>query len=102
MLRCCRLYYKAHGPGTELNFELPKDRRAQLDRMMLEQLTDSYRKAVKAKMTSMYRGVSRSVSKSKWEACIGHHCKKFHLGYFEDEREAALAYDEAARELHGA
>ncbi len=102
MLRCCRLYYKAHGPGTELNFELPKDRRAQLDRMTLEQLVDSYRKAVKAKQHSQYTGVSWHAIAGKWVAYIVHQNKLFHLGCFEDEREAALAYDQAARELRGA
>ncbi len=70
--------------------------------MTLEQLVDSYRKAVKAKQHSQYTGVSWFARSGKWQAYIYHHYMRFHLGVFEDEREAALAYDEAARRLHGA
>jgi hypothetical protein len=40
---------------------------------------------------------------NKWAANIryGHDSKKYHLGYFEDEEDAAKAYDIAARKHHG-
>jgi hypothetical protein len=50
---------------------------------------------------SKYRGVSWSKSNKKWQAQIYFDGKKHHLGYFEDEEEAARAYDRAARVQHG-
>ena len=70
--------------------------------MTLEQLLDSYRKAVKARTTSQYRDVYWTTYRGKWRANIGVNGAKYHLGYFEDEREAAQAYDDAARQWHGA
>ncbi|MEN6424658.1 MAG: HNH endonuclease [Phycisphaerales bacterium] len=37
----------------------------------------------------------------KWEARIRSHGKVYHLGYFDDEVEAAKARDRKAYELHG-
>jgi hypothetical protein len=46
--------------------------------------------------TSVYLGVSRKSSSGKWCAQIQTEVGKKHIGYFEDEREAARAYDRAA------
>jgi hypothetical protein len=55
------------------------------------------------RQTSMYRGVSWHKSMNKWFARIGFDGtnKKHSLGYFEDEAQAASAYDRAARAQHG-
>jgi hypothetical protein len=50
-------------------------------------------------------GVSWKSQNKRWEATIYTHAgdgkrKKRYLGYFLDEAEAALAYDQAAREHH--
>jgi hypothetical protein len=45
---------------------------------------------------SKYRGVSWSKSSHKWEALIRYDGKRHNLGYFENEEEAAKAYDRAA------
>jgi hypothetical protein len=50
---------------------------------------------------SKYRGVSWLKRDSKWEARIMYDGKQHRLGYFEDEEEAARAYDSAERLKHG-
>lgn len=54
-----------------------------------------------ANNTSGFRGVYWRKSKGKWEASIGHLGRQPHLGAFDSAEEAARAYDEAARVLHG-
>ena len=51
--------------------------------------------------TSRYKGVHWYKRGSKWRASIHINGRFKHLGYFDDEQEAALAYDRAARELFG-
>jgi hypothetical protein len=48
-----------------------------------------------------YKGVWFRKSARKYIACISFDKKKHHLGYFETEKEAAVAYNEAAIRLHG-
>jgi AP2 domain len=50
--------------------------------------------------SSQYKGVSWSKGKGKWRACIRIE-KTVHLGYFTDEKEAAVVYDTAARSRFG-
>ncbi len=42
---------------------------------------------------SIYKGVSWSKSAKKWQACCKHKGKQYHVGYFNDEQEAAKAWD---------
>ncbi len=49
----------------------------------------------------MYKGVSFHKPVQKWVAHIKFNGKVQHLGYFEDEREAAEAYNAAALEHFG-
>lgn len=51
--------------------------------------------------SSGYRGVSRIRSTGKWRSTISVDNKSVNLGHFESPVEAALAYNEAAREYHG-
>jgi hypothetical protein len=51
--------------------------------------------------TSNYKGVSWYKRREKWQVVIGLNKKLFHLGYFDDEYEAHLAYCEKAKELFG-
>lgn len=51
--------------------------------------------------SSKFRGVSWEKAQGKWRADIQANKKTKHLGVFESERDAAKAYNEAAKELHG-
>lgn len=51
--------------------------------------------------TSGYKGVSWNKKDKKWTACIGVHRERIGLGYFSTPEAAALAYNKAARKLHG-
>jgi hypothetical protein len=50
---------------------------------------------MRAKAKSIYRGVSRNSRdvKKLWKAQLEHQGVKYNIGVFEDEREAAIAYD---------
>jgi hypothetical protein len=50
---------------------------------------------------SVYKGVCRRVGRKKWAAQISRRGRRYHLGYFDSEIEAAKAYDKKARELFG-
>lgn len=55
----------------------------------------------KRRHTSRFKGVRRSGVKGKWRATIKSNGKTHHLGSFASEEQAALAYDAAARPIHG-
>jgi hypothetical protein len=63
------------------------------------------RHAVKKRhgVSSVYKGVSfrPELKKRPWMARIMTNLKQEHLGMFETEHEAAIAYNEAARKYHG-
>ena len=51
--------------------------------------------------TSSYKGVFRYKAGKCWRASIQNDKDRYHLGNFENEIDAAKAYDEAAKQLHG-
>jgi hypothetical protein len=55
----------------------------------------------KIRGVSNYKGVSWDSSRGLWRACITIRRRTKYLGRFDDERDAALAYDAAARENFG-
>lgn len=58
-------------------------------------------KRSKNNATSKYLGVSWYKSREKWLATIYKGKKKIFLGYFDCEIDAALAYNNAAKKVHG-
>lgn len=61
------------------------------------QMNRNFQKNSKTKI----KGVWFSKSKGKYESSIRHYGKKVHIGTFDTIEEAAMAYEKAARELHG-
>ncbi len=51
--------------------------------------------------TSPYKGVCWNTQMGKWQAKIALNRRVQHLGFHTHPQEAALAYDFAARQLHG-
>ena len=51
------------------------------------------------KKSSIYKGVFQR-SKNCWSAVIGFERNIYHLGYFNTEKKAALAYNKAAKQYH--
>lgn len=51
--------------------------------------------------SSQYKGVCWKKETARWSAKITYNGKTRHLGYFDDETDAARAYDESAQELFG-
>jgi hypothetical protein len=58
-------------------------------------------KSKQLNMTSRYKGVYWKKDSSKWRACIMKDKKNIHLGYFRNEEEACLTYNEKAIEYFG-
>ena len=72
------------------------NRRDNLRPATMQQQQYNRRKRVDA-VTSQYKGVHFKTTAAKWVAKINGK----HLGYFQSEIGAALAYNEAAQNLHG-
>jgi hypothetical protein len=53
------------------------------------------------KCTSRYKGVWFNKREGKWMSSIKIECRRIFLGYFDNQLDAAKAYDKAAKEYHG-
>lgn len=56
---------------------------------------------MKGHLSSIYKGVSWSKSKNKWQVEIRFAQRKYHIGRFHSEVEAAYVYDQWALQLRG-
>lgn len=56
---------------------------------------------VRPNKASIYRGVYWKKDRDKWVSTIRNNGTRKHLGHFDNEIDAAMAYDRAAKELHG-
>jgi len=62
---------------------------------------NAFNKKLHTNNTSGYMGVCWSKYHKRWAARVQANNKSYHLGYFDDVLEAALAYDAGARKYHG-
>jgi hypothetical protein len=83
-----------HGDGNGLN-----NTRSNLQIVTHSQNCCNRRKTSKP-CTSKYKGVYWDKRERKWLACIYINGKRIYLGRFDDELQAAKAYDEAAKLYH--
>lgn len=58
-------------------------------------------RGAQANSTSKFKGVSWIASRRKWQATIGHNGLIHFLGYFKNEKDVAVEYDNKARILFG-
>jgi hypothetical protein len=90
------------GPGDEVDH---RDRNGlNCTRSNMRFSTRSQNQCNRGKMsnnTSGYKGVYWSKQKGKWHARIDYEKRAYHIGFFDNKKEAALAYDRKAIELHG-
>lgn len=81
-----------------VGFGLIDNRKANLRFASVAQQAANMRKKERP-ASSRYKGVTWNRRRGLWQAQIKHRQKNHTLGCFADEREAALAYDQAATEL---
>lgn len=82
-----------------INGDKLDNRRANLRLVDIAQ--NQHNRRPNAHSASGYKGVCWHRNEGRWQVRIQAYGQRICLGYFDDEVEAALAYDAAARQLHG-
>jgi len=83
-----------------INGNLLDNRRENL-RLVTRSQNNMNRHVKKSGTTSQYKGVCYRHIPKRWKAYIKINRKQIHLGYFSTEKDAALAYDSAAKKYFG-
>jgi hypothetical protein len=95
--------------GSRKTFELMDGNTLNMQKRNLRLLEESELNLLKNKAkvykgqtpSSRYKGVCWSKASSKWVAMVHMNRKRYYLGLFELEEDAALAYNKKAQELYG-
>ena len=66
-----------------------------------QNLLNQRRKTLKNKTTSKYKGVTFRGDSNMWRVGISYNYKRTWVGQYDNEIDAAKAYDKKAKELHG-
>lgn len=67
---------------------------------IVERYKNTQNRSPRMNKTSIYKGVYL-FRNGKWHAQIAANKKKYHIGYFDNEVDAAKAYDECAKKIYG-
>lgn len=92
------------GLGTDVSVDHKNGNRLDVRRANLRVATKSQNgcnRGVPANNSSGYKGVSFNKGRGKWEAYVNINKQRTRLGYFMDLRQAVIAYNTKALELHG-
>ena len=85
--------------ADHINYNLLDNRKSNLRNCTPSQ-SAAHRRSI-PNTSSQYKGVSWCVARNKWEVCIKQNYKGKYLGRYNNEIEAAKAYDDEAKKLFG-
>ena len=103
---CHRVVFKLHNKINIQNTEIDHEDKVR-DNNTIENLRiassseQSWNTGIRKNNTSGIKGVSLHKRYNKWQAEIRKNGKRYHLGYFEDIKDAERVVSEARDELHG-
>lgn len=89
---------KLRGPLAVVNFS---EKESLLHKRALKDTKSSRHSKKCPERTSIYRGVCWNKCNKSWKACMKIAGKNTHIGYFDDEVDAAKAYDIKALQIRG-